>query len=316
MPMQVLRQIPEQASTPCVLTIGNFDGLHRGHQALLERLMARARALDLPAAVMTFEPHPREYFTPDRAPARLSTLREKLTQLAAVGVDRIYACRFDHYLANLSAQDFIERLLVRGLAVRHLFVGDDFQFGNNRQGNFQLLEAAGRQHGFSVESLPTVEWQGERVSSSGIRTLLAAGDMEHATRLLGRPYSICGRVAHGRKLGREIGFPTANIHLRRRQIPLSGIFAVDVLGLGDDPQQALPGAASLGTRPTIADNLQPMLEVHLLDFERSIYGQRVEVRFHHKIRDELRFDSLSELSARIAQDVSDVRHYFQSRHHG
>lgn len=314
--MQVLRQIPEQASSPCVLTIGNFDGLHRGHQALLERLMARAQALALPAAVMTFEPHPREYFAPERAPARLSTLREKLALLAGFGIERVHACRFDRHLASLSAAEFIERLLVRGLAVRHLFVGDDFQFGNNRQGNFQLLQEAGRQHGFSVESLPTVEWQGERVSSSGIRTLLAAGDMEHAARLLGRPYSICGRVAHGRKLGREIGFPTANIHLRRRQTPLSGIFAVEVMGLSGDPQQGLPGAASLGTRPTIADNLQPMLEVHLLDFERNIYGQRVEVRFHHKIRDELRFDSLPELTARIAQDVSEVRNYFQSRHHG
>lgn len=314
--MQVLRQIPEQASSPCVLTIGNFDGLHRGHQALLELLVARARALDLPAAVMTFEPHPREYFAPDQAPARLSTLREKLARLAGCGIDRVYACRFNQHLASLSAEDFIEQLLVRGLAIRHLFVGDDFRFGNNRQGNFQLLQEAGRQHGFTVEALTTVDWQGERVSSSGIRKLLAAGDMAHAARLLGRPYSICGRVAHGKKLGREIGFPTANIHLRQRKLPLSGIFAVEVMGLTSHPDQGLFGAASLGTRPTIAAGLQPLLEVHLLDFEREIYGQRVEVRFHHKIRDELRFDSLTELADCIARDVAEVRHYFQSTHHG
>ncbi len=324
--MQVLRNVPGQATTPCVLTIGNFDGLHRGHQALLERLTTQARKLGLPATVMTFEPHPRELFSPDQAPARLTGLREKLDLLAGQGVDRVFVCHFNARLAALSAGDFIDRLLVRGLGVRHLFVGDDFRFGQGRQGNFALLQAAGRQHGFAVEAMPTIEWEGERVSSSFVREVLAEGDLEHAARLLGRPYAIAGRIVHGRKIGRELGFPTANILLKRKRLALSGIFAVEVTGLEGAPEGALPdfrdslhrwpGAASLGVRPTLAEGLKPVLEVYLLDFDRQIYGQHVTVNFLHKLRDEARFESLEVLKAHIARDVADIRDYFESMKNG
>ena len=311
--MQVFRHIHSQATTPCVLTIGNFDGLHRGHQALLERLVAQAKRLNLPATVMTFEPHPRELFAPLQAPPRLTSLREKLRLLESCGVDRVFVCRFNTPLAALEADAFVERLLVQGLAVRHLYVGDDFQFGRGRQGNFALLQTAGARYGFTVESMPTIDWQGERVSSSRIRDLLAAGELEHAARLLGRTYSISGRVVHGKKIGRQLGFPTANVVLKMKRVPLSGVFAVQVSGIADHP---LPGAASLGTRPTIAEGLKPVLEVHLLDFEQSIYGAHVTVDFLHKHRDEARFDTLEELTAHIAQDVTAIRHYFQNIHHG
>ncbi len=311
--MQVFRHIPSQATTPCVLTIGNFDGVHRGHQALLERLIVQARKLGLPATVMTFEPHPRELFESHQAPPRLTRLREKLRLLESCGVDRVFVCRFNASLAALEAETFVERLLVQGLAVRHLYVGDDFQFGRGRRGNFAMLQTEGARWDFTVESMPTIDWQGERVSSSRIRDLLAAGELEHAARLLGRTYSISGRVVHGKKIGRQLGFPTANIQLKMKRVPLAGVFAVQVRGIAAHP---LPGAASLGTRPTLAEGLKPVLEVHLLDFEQSIYGAHVTVDFLHKHRDEARFDTLEELTAHIAQDVIAIRHYFQNIHHG
>lgn len=316
--MQVLRSVSGQAkaSSPCVLTIGNFDGLHRGHQRLLERLTAKARSLGLPATVMTFEPHPRELFAPEQAPPRLTSLREKLELLAAHAVDRVYICHFNRRLAALEAEDFIKQILVDGLDVRYLFVGDDFRFGKGRRGDFAMLRQIGEQQGFGVEAMQTIEWQGERVSSSFVREVLAAGDFEHAQRLLGRPYSISGRVAHGDKIGRQIGYPTANIRLRRGRVPLAGVFAVELLGIDGDCARRWPGAASLGTRPTIAASLQPVLEVHLLDFERDIYGTHVTVNFLHKLRDEARFDSLEELTAYIARDVATVRTYFQSMQNG
>lgn len=298
---------------PCVLTIGNFDGLHRGHQALLAKLTAKAKSLGLPATVMTFEPHPREFFSSDNAPARLTRLREKLRLLAECGVDRVFVCRFNAALAALEAETFVERLLVQGLAVRHLYVGDDFQFGRGRRGDFALLQAEGARCGFTVESLPTIDWQGERVSSSRIRDLLAAGELEHAARLLGRTYSISGRIVHGRKIGRQLGFPTANISLKMKHVPLSGVFAVQVDGIADQP---LPGAASLGTRPTLEEGLKPVLEVYLLDFDQNIYGAHVTVNFLHKHRDEARFDTLEELTAHIAQDVTAIRNYFQNIKNG
>lgn len=311
--MQVFRSVPEQAVTPCVLTIGNFDGLHRGHRALLDRLTAKARSLGLPATVMTFEPHPRELFTPEQAPPRLTSLREKLALLEGNGVDRVFVCHFNARLAALAAETFIERILVNGLGVRHLFVGDDFQFGKGRRGDFAMLQGAGAQHGFGVEAMHTIDWQGERVSSSFIREVLATGDLEHAARLLGRPYSIAGRIVHGDKIGRQLGYPTANVQLKRKRVPLSGVFAVHVEGIGDKP---LPGAASLGVRPTIASGLKPALEVHLLDFDRSIYGAHVAVNFLHKLRDEARFESLEELTAHIARDVAAIRNYFQNIQNG
>jgi riboflavin kinase/FMN adenylyltransferase len=311
--MLVFRKIPEQASTPTVLTIGNFDGLHLGHRAMLERLVAKARELGLPPSVMTFEPHPREVFAPEQAPARLTSMREKLNLLESCGVERTYVCRFDRKLASLSADDFIGKLLVRGLGVRHVFIGDDFRFGKGRTGDFAALEAAGRQYGFGCEAMHTVEVDGERVSSSAVRDALAAGDLEHAARLLGRPYVIAGRVVHGDKIGRKYGFPTANVQLKRKRMPLTGVFAVMVSGL--DKRQ-LRGAANLGVRPTLAYGLKPVLEVHLLDFDCDVYGKHVTVHFLHKLREELKFASLDELKTQIARDVADTRDYFAGLTHG
>lgn len=314
--MQVTRSLSRPATRPCVLTIGNFDGLHRGHQALLERLISTARQLDLPAVVMTFEPHPRELLTPERVPARLTPLREKLELMAQLGVDRVHVCHFNRHLAGLDAKHFIQDLLIDGLAVRHLYVGDDFQFGCGRQGDFAMLQAAGKSHGFIVESLPTIHWQNERVSSSLIRQLLAAGELEHAARLLGRPYALSGRVLHGKKLGRQIGFPTANIALRQKQLPMTGIFVTAVSGIGTDTRQKFMGAASMGTRPTVALGLQPLLEVHVLDFEGELYGRRLRIEFLHKLRDEMHFANLDQLTCHIARDVDDVRKFFQSMNDG
>jgi riboflavin kinase/FMN adenylyltransferase len=305
--MQVFRTIPARAASPTVLAIGNFDGLHLGHRALLARLTAKARELGLPSAVMTFEPHPRELFSPDQAPVRLTSLREKLGLIEACGVDRVYVCHFNLKLAALGADEFIERLLVQGLAVRHIIIGDDFRFGRGRGGDFATLQQAGSAHGFGVEAMHTIDLDGERVSSSAVREALAAGDLEHAARLLGRPYNIAGRVVQGNQIGRAIGFPTANIQLKRKRVPLSGVFAVEVSGLDKRP---LPGAASLGVRPTLGEGLRPVLEVHLLDFDRDIYGRHATVHFLHKLRDEAKFDSLSALAAQIGQDVAATRTYF------
>ncbi|MDK9724721.1 MAG: bifunctional riboflavin kinase/FAD synthetase [Sterolibacteriaceae bacterium MAG5] len=308
--MLVFRKVPDRATTPTVLTIGNFDGLHLGHRAMLERLAVQARALGLPAAVMTFEPHPRELFAPDQAPARLTSMREKLALLESCGVDRAYICRFDRRLAGLPAAEFIDRILVQGLAVRHVIIGDDFRFGQGRVGDFEMLRSAGQSCGFTAEAMHTVECDGERVSSSAVREALAAGDLEHAARLLGRPYEIAGRVVHGGKIGRQLGFPTANIQLKRKRLPLTGVFAVAVTGVD---KRHLPGAASIGVRPTLGQGLRPVLEVHLFDFDREIYGAHVAVHFLHKLRDEWKFDSLDALKAQIARDVENTRDYFAGK---
>ena len=311
--MQLHRTIPAQAINSRVLAIGNFDGLHLGHRALLERLTAHARRLGLPPAVMTFEPHPRELFTPDQAPARLTSLREKLALLESCGVEEVYLLHFSRKLAGLTAEDFIANVLVRGLAVRHLIIGDDFRFGKGRAGDFGMLQSAGQQHDFGVEAMHTIEIDGERVSSSAVREALGGGDLEHAARLLGRPYNISGRVVHGDKIGRKLGFPTANIQLKRKRVALTGVFAVTVSGLDKRP---LPGAASLGVRPTLGLGLRPVLEVHLFDFDRAIYGSHLTVHFLHKLRDEAKYDSLDALTAQIARDVQATRDYFAGTHHG
>jgi riboflavin kinase/FMN adenylyltransferase len=310
--MLVFRTLPEQAPLPTVLAIGNFDGVHLGHRALLARLTAKAEELGLPASVMTFEPHPRELFSPDQAPARLTSLREKLGLLEACGVDRVYVCHFSRKLAGLTAEDFIARVLVQGLAVRHLIIGDDFRFGRGRGGDFAMLQQAGVDCGFGVEAMHTIDIDGERVSSSAVRETLAAGDLEHAARLLGRPYRISGRVVHGDKIGRRIGFPTANIQLKRKRLPLTGVFAVNVSGLD---KRHLPGAANLGVRPTLGHALKPVLEVHLLDFDRQIYGTHVTVHFLHQLRREAKFESLEALTAQIARDVEATRAYFSGGDH-
>lgn len=304
--MQVLRGIPEQARQASVLTIGNFDGVHRGHQALLKLLTDKARALGLPAVVLTFEPHPREYFAPDAAPARLASLREKLLLLAACGVDRVHVCRFDARFAQQPPQAFIDDLLVRGLAVRHLFIGDDFRFGARRAGDFAMLQAAGQQHGFGVESMHTLDVDGERVSSSAVRAALAEGDMAHAERLLGRPYSIAGRVIHGDKIGRRIGYPTANIQMKHRKPPFTGVYAVRVEGLADT---LVDGVASMGIRPTVTDSGRLRLEVNLFDWNQDCYGAHLRVHFLHRLRGEAKFDSLDALTTQIRRDADDAREW-------
>lgn len=293
--------------SPHAVTIGNFDGLHLGHQAMLARLQDVARVRDLPSCVLSFEPHPREFFAPEQAPARLSSLREKAEHLQRLGIDRLHVFRFDRTFSALTAGAFIEQVLGRTLQARYVLVGDDFRYGAKRAGDFALLQSAGRSLGFDAECLPTVEIGGERASSTAVRSALAAGELDHAARLLGQPYSISGRVVHGDKLGRDIGFPTANIQLKHNQPPLMGIFAVELCGLNGAP---LPGVASLGKRPTVkgADAV-PVLEVHLFDFDADIYGRRVRVDFLHKLRDEEKYPDLDSLVAQIRRDADNARHF-------
>ena len=298
----------------CALTIGNFDGVHLGHQAMLARLRAAAAERGLPAAVMTFEPHPREVFTPDQAPARLTSLREKLELLRGQGIDRVVLARFSRRFAALSAAEFIERILLAGVRARWVLIGDDFRFGAKRVGDFALLQQAGAAHGFEVESLSSVMVDGVRVSSTAVRDALAAGDMVLATKFLGRPYSISGRVVHGDKLGHELGFPTANIQMKHNKPPLAGIFAVELCGLdGDQRGIRLPGVASLGVRPTVKQNGAPTLEVHVFDFHDRIYGAHVRVDFLHKLRDEAKYPDLPTLIAQIARDVAQTKTFFITR---
>ena len=282
----------------CALTIGNFDGVHRGHRALIERVTAKARELSLSSCVLTFEPHPREFFAPERAPARLTRLRDKLELLAAAGVDRTHIARFDARFAALDVRAFIEEVLKKALGVRWLLVGRDFRFGARRSGDFSALQ----NHGFELEAMADVEVGGERVSSSAIRAALAAGDFGLAEQLLGHPYTLSGRVAHGAKLGRELGFPTANIVLRHPS-PLSGIYVVDAGERG-------PGVASVGRRPTVNPVEVPLLEVHLFGETRDLYGEHLKVRFLKKLRDERKFDDLGKLRDAIALDAQQARQYF------
>jgi riboflavin kinase/FMN adenylyltransferase len=293
--------------TPHAVTIGNFDGLHLGHQAMLARLQDVAQARGLPSCVLSFEPHPREFFTPEQAPARLSSLREKAECLQRMGIDRLHVFRFDRAFSALSAEAFIEQVLGTTLQARYVLVGDDFRYGAKRAGDFALLERLGHTLGFDAEFLPTVEVAGERASSTAVRQALATGELEHAARLLGQPYSISGRVVHGDKLGRDIGFPTANIQLKHNRPPLLGIFAVEVYGLNGEP---LPGAASLGKRPTVKNpDAVPVLEVHLFDFNAEIYGRRVRVDFLHKLRDEEKYPDLDSLVAQIRRDVDNAKQF-------
>ena len=298
------------ASTPHAVTIGNFDGLHRGHQAMLARLKDEAAKRGLPSCVLTFEPHPREFFNPAQAPARLSSLREKTELIRAAGIDRLHVCRFNQRFASLSPDEFIQRMLVDTLNTHWLLVGDDFRYGAKRAGDFALLEQAGAHSGFEAESLPTVSVENKRASSTAVREALAAGNMQHAAELLGRPYSISGHVMHGDKLGRKIGFPTANIQLQHNRPPLSGIFAVEVCGLNDAPLQ---GVASLGTRPTVHKNGRPTLEVFIFDFSGDLYGRRLRVDFLKKLRDEEKYPDLDSLVAQINRDVDNARASFASR---
>ena len=302
--MQVIRGFSQPSHDRIALTIGNFDGVHRGHQAMLSRLSEAADDLALPPAVLTFEPHPREFFARESAPPRLSTLRDKLERFSSLGVARVHVARFDASLAKLSAEEFIDRILVRNLKVGWILVGDDFRFGHDRVGDLPLLREKAAT--FSVEAMPTVAIDGERASSTAVRSALALGNVEHAAKLLGRPYIISGHVAHGDKLGRDLGFPTANIVLRYKPA-LSGIFAVRVHGLGDE---ARAGVASLGVRPTVKQGAKPLLEIFVFDFNEAIYGRRIAVEFLHKLRDEERYADLDQLSRQIRVDVAQARDYF------
>jgi len=305
--MLIFRALQSPDQQPVALTIGNFDGVHLGHQALLSRLLDAAKVRGIPSAVVIFEPHPREFFTPDQAPARLTSLREKLELLAELGVDRVHICRFNSQFAQMSASDFIAALYQK-LAVKYILIGDDFRFGSGRSGDFALMEKIASQHSFTVEAMHSVLYDGLRVSSTAVRSALAAGNMRAATRFLGRPYSISGRVVHGDKLGREIGFPTANVQMKHNRPPLSGIFVVRVTG---EHILALHGAASLGVRPTVHKNGRAVLEIHLLDFEQEIYGQHLCVEFLHKLRNEEKYPDLKSLTQQIALDVANTRKWFK-----
>ncbi len=296
--MQVFRHLPSQRCEPLTLAIGNFDGMHLGHQALLQANIHAASRLGKIPAVLTFEPHPREFFTPHNAPARLTTLREKLELFEAAGIEKVFICAFNKSFATISADDFLN-ILREQLNANTVLVGNDFKFGAKRQGDINSFKAAG----FDLIALPQVDLGGSRVSSTRVRDALAAGDLTAATQLLGRHYSISGKVVHGAKRGRELGFPTANIHMRHERPALTGVYAVKLQGLN--------AVANLGVRPTIAGVPKLLLEVHVLDFNADLYGQHVHVEFLYKIREEQKFDSLDALKAQIAQDIGIARQYFQ-----
>ncbi|WP_226571943.1 bifunctional riboflavin kinase/FAD synthetase [Mangrovibacter yixingensis] len=303
--MKLIRGIHNLSQIPrgCVLTIGNFDGVHRGHQALLQGLCAEGVKRQLPVVVMIFEPQPLELFAGENAPARLTRLREKLHYLSDSAVDYVLCVRFDRRFAALTAQQFITDLLVDKLDVKLLAVGDDFRFGAGRQGDFLLLQQAGKEYGFDVTSAQTYCHDGLRISSTSVRQALKEDDLTRAENLLGHPFVISGRVVHGDELGRTIGFPTANLPLRRLVSPVKGVFAVEVYGLGDNP---IPGVANIGTRPTVA-GVRQQLEVHLLDTNMNLYGRHIDVVLRHKIRNEQRFASLDALKEQIAKDESTAR---------
>ena len=288
--MLVLRGPHHIAPSSTVLTIGNFDGVHLGHRALLQRLIDTAARLGLPPAVLTFEPHPREFFDSKNAPTRLASFREKMELLAEHGVQITMVARFNAAFARLSADAFVENVLVKALRARHIMIGDDFRYGARRAGGFSHLQSMGLRHSFAVEAMHSVLLEGERVSSSGVRAALDMGDMPLAAKLLGRSYSIDGRVVHGDKRGRLLGFPTANIRVKHNPMPMTGVFAVEVRrqdALGR-PGPLLHGVANLGVRPTVAGT-RPLLEIHLFDFAGDLYGTHLNVRFIYKIRNEMKF---------------------------
>lgn len=308
--MRIQRSVPAAARSPVALTVGNFDGVHLGHQAMLARLRAEGAARGLSTCVMTFEPHPREFFAPDKAPTRLTSLREKLDLIAGQGIDQVQVCRFDYALAQTSPEAFIERILVTGLGMRWLLIGDDFRFGARRAGDFVLLKRDAARLGYDVEAMASVMVAGERVSSTAVRNALADGRLAHAARLLGRSYSISGRVVHGDGLGSKLGFPTANVQMKHNRPPLYGIYAVELAGVGAVP---LRGVASLGVRPTVKAGGQPVLEVHVFDWGESLYGRHVRVDFLHKLRDEEKYVDLQTLTRQIARDVEQSRQFFTDR---
>lgn len=293
----------------CVATIGNFDGVHLGHQAVIGELAEEGQDLGLPTLVATFEPLPMEVFRPDESPARLTRLREKLRALSRFAVDRVLCVHFNQRFANLSASEFVKQIIVDGLGVKHLVVGEDFRYGKGRLGDLENLKSDGNKYGFKVASMRTFSIDGHRVSSTRIREALASGDLVRAEKLLGRPYRMCGRVAHGDKIGRTLGIPTANIHLHRNVSPVQGIYVVEVYGIDSRPRQ---GVASVGTRPTVGGT-RALLEIYLLDFDENIYGRHLNVDFLHKLRDEEKFDSMDVLKQRILEDIENTRNWFNNK---
>ncbi|MGO1297298.1 MAG: bifunctional riboflavin kinase/FAD synthetase [Vibrio sp.] len=287
----------------CVVTIGNFDGVHLGHQQVLRQVSQQAKQLNLESVAMIFEPQPLELFAKERAPARLTRLRDKYTQLDKLGIDRLLCVNFNHRFASLSAESFIRDLLVKRLGVKFLVVGDDFCFGRNRAGNFAMLQAAGKQFGFDVVSTQSFCLNDSRVSSTAIRQALANDDFTSAQQMLGRPFSISGKVSHGRKLGRTIGFPTANVPLKRWVSPVNGVYVVEVQGLGPS---LIGGVANVGQRPTVS-GVRKQLEVHLFDYHGNLYGKQLEVILRHKIRDEVKFESFDALKQQIELDADAAR---------
>ncbi len=303
--------IATSSSLPCALTIGNFAGIHLGHQAIIRRLVTEARAAGITSTLLTFEPHPREFFAPHAAPARLTSLREKMELLANFALDRVHVCSFDNNFSRMPAEEFIHQILHKNLNARRVLVGDDFRYGAKRLGDINLLQERGRHYHFDVHTHAEVTLGNERVSSTGIRQALSTGNLAHAAHLLGRAYSISGKVMHGDKLGRQLGFPTANIQLKHNKPPLAGIFAVELRGLNN---VVLQGVASLGVRPTVYDNGKPILEVYILDFNQEIYRSRLQVTFLHKLRDEEKYPDLETLKEQITLDIEQAKLYFQRAH--
>jgi riboflavin kinase / FMN adenylyltransferase len=287
----------------CVLTVGNYDGVHLGHQKMIGVLKSRAAELHTAATVLVFEPSSKEFMDPAGAPPRLTRWREKFLALAAQGIDRLVTLRFDEYVRAMTPQDFVDELLIEGLGTRHMVVGDDFRYGCNAEGTIDSLRAAGATRGFGVEQIAPFVFDGVRVSSTAVRDRLRLSDYAGAARLLGRPYRMLGRVVHGKELGRTLGFPTANLPLMRRKSPLSGVLAVRVFGIESMP---LNGVASLGTRPTV-DGTHMLLEVHVFDFAGDLYGRELEVEFVAKLRDEAKFDSLDALIVQMKIDAAQAR---------
>jgi riboflavin kinase/FMN adenylyltransferase len=305
--MQILRGLYSLDTQPVALTIGNFDGVHLGHQALLNELRTEARARNLQTAVVIFEPHPREFFSPHQAPARLTSLREKLELFSGLGIDRVHVCRFNAHLSSMVAEEFI-RALHEKLHAHFVLVGDDFRFGSGRAGDFGLMEKIGMRQGFSVKAMHTLAHDGVRISSTAVRAALVAGQMRTAQQYLGRYYSISGRVIHGDAVGRKLGFPTANIQLKHNIPPVHGVFVVLVHaeGLG-----VLQGVASLGVRPTVRHDDKPVLEVHLFEFKQQIYGKHLRVEFLQKLREEEKYPDVETLTRQIALDVEHAKKWFE-----
>jgi riboflavin kinase/FMN adenylyltransferase len=297
--MRVFRHFPLSSNTPIGLTIGNFDGVHIGHQALIEKLIAESKKRKLTPAVMTFEPHPKEFFTPENAPTRLTTLREKLEFFLSYGIEKVFVCAFNQKFSNISSEVFIHQILTEQLKAELLIVGDDFRFGTKRQAGIEDL----RKNAFELFEIPEIDLNGKRVSSTRIREGLKEGRIEEVNQFLGRPYTISGKVVEGDKRGRQMGFPTANIHMKHLRPALTGVYAVKL--------ENRNGVANLGVRPTISGTPKLLLEVHLLNFNEDIYGQHVQVTFLEKIRDEMKFENIDALIEQIKKDVVHATRYFE-----